>query len=406
MRIPTTLASLLLLAFTPPALAKVIIVDASNGPGTDYVSVFTACNFAADGDVILVRSGNYGSFTIENKGLTLTPAPGASVVLEIVQGFQATIRGVPAGKRVVVRGFDIEMITTGSTGPSPMMEIYDNDGDVWVEECESTGLALRVDDSASVTFVDCTWQAVSNESAMITSGSKVTLVDTVAEGGPGTSAGFDVWDNFHPASPGGHGLVALGSNVVIERSRVAGGKGGSGYDQFGNPCAPAKGGGSGVLVTAGSVARVIDTLATGGAAGKDPLNSSCAAGAADGEPVKVTSGTAFVDPTPLPAGPPLVSPVREGDALWITGSPAPPPTELTILGLSTANTYVPALSANLLVSQTVTVVPTAALVGVIVPELGAGIDAVIVYAQSVQCTPGGACQLGGATAVVLVDSQF
>ncbi|MCA8953294.1 MAG: hypothetical protein KDE27_27530 [Planctomycetes bacterium] len=89
--------------FAPFALAQTYIVDANNGPGTDFVTLAAATAAVPDGSVLLVRVGNYADFQVANKGLKILAEPGALLVSG-VQQTSSSISGVPAGKSVVVRG--------------------------------------------------------------------------------------------------------------------------------------------------------------------------------------------------------------------------------------------------------------------------------------------------------------
>jgi len=61
----------LLASFTSAALAQTFIVDAANGPGTNFTDIAAAVAAVPDGAVLEVRAGNYASFTIAGKGLSV-----------------------------------------------------------------------------------------------------------------------------------------------------------------------------------------------------------------------------------------------------------------------------------------------------------------------------------------------
>src|SRR5690348_16293494 len=80
MQIRHTLASFVLLLLATSARAGVLVVDPSGGPGT-FGDDASAAAAESDGDVLLVKSGTYGGFTITNKALDLVADAGATVVV-------------------------------------------------------------------------------------------------------------------------------------------------------------------------------------------------------------------------------------------------------------------------------------------------------------------------------------
>lgn len=67
-----SLATFLLLAVVAPA--QTFVVDASNGPGTDYTSLATATAAAPSGSTLRIRAGSYAGFVIDAKSLALSGA--------------------------------------------------------------------------------------------------------------------------------------------------------------------------------------------------------------------------------------------------------------------------------------------------------------------------------------------
>ena len=95
-----SLTILLSSQLAPALAADVLVVDAAGGG--DYTSVATAALAAADGDVLLVRPGNYPfeEVVIDGKGLTIVKdGPG------IVKSYRwVRIQNLPAGKEVHLNG--------------------------------------------------------------------------------------------------------------------------------------------------------------------------------------------------------------------------------------------------------------------------------------------------------------
>lgn len=119
---------LLALACAAPDL---LVVDQQGGPGADFTALEVAIDAAADGDILLVRSGSYsvppqpfsgpGPFEIDGKGLTLVEAPGGTVT---VNGL--VVRNLLADQSVVVRGIDLEL--------GAVLSGDDCEGPIWVED--------------------------------------------------------------------------------------------------------------------------------------------------------------------------------------------------------------------------------------------------------------------------------
>lgn len=100
------------------AAQNVLVVDAANGPGTNFVDLPTAVAAAASGDRIDVRAGHYAPFHVAGKALRIT---GAGAALTIVDGAPngapnadyVTIDGVPAGAVFRMEGLAIRPNLSG-----------------------------------------------------------------------------------------------------------------------------------------------------------------------------------------------------------------------------------------------------------------------------------------------------
>jgi hypothetical protein len=100
------------------AAQNVLVVDAANGPGTNFVDLPAAVAAAASGDRIDVRAGHYAPFHASGKALRIT---GAGAALTIVDGAPngaanadyVTIDGVPAGAVFRMEGLAIRPNLSG-----------------------------------------------------------------------------------------------------------------------------------------------------------------------------------------------------------------------------------------------------------------------------------------------------
>src|SRR5262245_14504231 len=88
------------LVVSASAQSAVLVVDRAHPSGT-FATVADAVSAAADGDIILVRSGLYGAVVVDGKGLAIVNDAG-SVGLD-----RLVIRNLPAQSVVTVRGIDL-----------------------------------------------------------------------------------------------------------------------------------------------------------------------------------------------------------------------------------------------------------------------------------------------------------
>ena len=81
-----------LLAASPLLAQKTWVVDAANGPGTDFIKLADAIKAAKDGDLVRIRSGRYVGPD------QLTKALGQSVSVQDRIGDDGGVTGTKGGK--------------------------------------------------------------------------------------------------------------------------------------------------------------------------------------------------------------------------------------------------------------------------------------------------------------------
>ncbi|NOT29768.1 MAG: hypothetical protein HOP15_04880 [Planctomycetes bacterium] len=234
---------------------QVHVVDGAGGPGADFTTIFAAVNAAADGDVVLVRSGNYLSDGPgkPNKGLDLLDIPGRSLVVLAERGASVRtnslqVHGLSRGEWALVQGIRFEQ--QGIAG-----WLTDNQGPVWLESCTLRALpfvndhdAMRVQDCDSVVMTRCEIEAPVIQTGILATRSRLQLWQSVARGGPAVRLiqasislsgswvhGMDGLDSSGPpffpngnGGDGGDGLVLqLRSQVWLQDSILEGGAGGT-----------------------------------------------------------------------------------------------------------------------------------------------------------------------------------
>ncbi|MFT4511656.1 MAG: hypothetical protein ACI89X_004765 [Planctomycetota bacterium] len=117
----TTLVAALLLA-TSQLTAQTFVVDKANGPGAAFTSIATAIAAVPDGAVLVVRPGQYLSFGIDNKSMTVLGESGAEIydLAAILQ-----ITNLTANQHVKLRGLSVAGLLGPAGLPTPLPGIAD-----------------------------------------------------------------------------------------------------------------------------------------------------------------------------------------------------------------------------------------------------------------------------------------
>lgn len=296
MRIHSWSASILVLTFVSSTPAAVLIVDISGSPGT-IPDLQSAVNAAADGDILLVRTGDYstifgfGPIAIVDKSLTLVADPPGATV--IAPGF--LVSQIGASKTVVIRGIDCIGTYPGIPFPSganfDAVKVTNSAGTVLVEDCDlQGGIGGAVFNQGLPGFV-----GVNVENA------KATVVRCELRGGPG----FPGLGPFASLGPGGPGAIALGGTLALFECTVIGYSptttvpAGAGIRLIAgtamisgssiqggsvSPSCPQCAGGDGILADATSAVRWIDSSFSPGTGASSPL------------PIDAPPGAVFVWP--------------------------------------------------------------------------------------------------------------
>ena len=202
MLLRTALAGSLLATTALAQLPNVLVVDDDGGPGVDFTHVADAVNAAADGDVLLIRSGSYIGFpfgpeiVIDAKSLSLFAEGDVDV-----PSIQVT--NLALGQEVVLRGVDLRVGVISGQG---------NEGTIWVEDSQavvvdgeplqSFGYTSWFDCDAVVlnrcTHIGTPALTLFNDPALRATLSSVHVYDSHLTGG----AGFIHVGTFTPGAPG------------------------------------------------------------------------------------------------------------------------------------------------------------------------------------------------------------
>ncbi len=388
----------------PLGAQNVLVVDDDGGPGVTHTVVEDAIASASPGDVVLIRSGTYGSVLVD-RPLSLVADTGANVELErIVARFDQD-------GELVLHGLRIAPLF-GAT-----LDLADLDADVWVQDCDvrggnellgaGGGPAFTISACRNVSFVDSVaWGGLLSDSspslAASVASSTVYLFGTqivAADGNDGAPL-------FDPPDPGADALRATASVVHCERADVRGGSGGDG-----GPFCQGAAGGDGIVLAGASELRLLASTIAAGAGGSS--NPPCAPGA-DGSAIVPGNGTVrtFADaPRSLVADPVL----REQESATFDAFGASGDVVLLGLSLVGAPAFVPGVPTPLLVPpfpQTslvvLGVVPSSGTLTQVftTPDLAPAASARTLHAQAAAVDTLGRLHLSNARSITVLDASL
>lgn len=417
------------LALTAPATALAQTVWTVE-PGGALDQIQAAVDVAADGDVILVRPGDYATFDVVGKSLVIQADPQASVThfvwLPLIgtPDFALDVRDIAAGQSLVIRGLDI---TLSYQEPVPACSVTNCAGGVRFEDCTfnaSNGDGVAVGACESVTFTRCA--ALSNgpflpnsstvyslNEGLQVAGSTVHLFDCTVTGSHGKDAfGFVDTDT----SDGGTGLALIDSQVFASGSVITGGVGGAAGEFALTSCFDLGDGGAGIDVRGPlgtSRLFLFDTEVSGGA-GAEPA-AGCPEPPGVAGPDRIVQSGTVLDPAGERRTFGISSPAREGGVLESAylGEPGDF-VALLVSGSGSPGLFVePYLAVSHLDLASLIVMPRGVLDGtgllfenLPVPQLLPGAQSLSVTTQAVFVDPIGSLFLSGPSSIVLLDAAL
>jgi hypothetical protein len=416
-------APLLAFALLVPAVraqGAVLVVDWIDGP---FLTVQAAIAAAADGDTILVHAGAYEAPQVVGRSLTIAAEDGASVAFYagLFSTLLAEVRDLAPDDVVVLRGIAFDDL-----------RLLDNEGTVWVEDCDMTSGApgLLVESSANVVLVRDT---ISGQSGFIDPGayfsqgssdgarfvdSRVAMYDCTVQGGKGSNFTQTV---LGPGFPhiGEDAIEMHGGELRLSGCSLTGGAGGAGGSDSFYGCFEGQTGGHGVNLVEGAPALVVrDSQLAGGPGGAaiTPPPPTCPFGSsgpgAAGSPVLTQSG-AVTNVEGLARHVQLSGPVSEQEPLHVTVAGAPGDAVLLLVATQPQLTLTSASLGALLVATPQHVVGVGVLgvpgeldVQVRLPELGPGVEGVRLFVQGAFEPGAGGAVLGSGSVLVALDSAY
>lgn len=145
--------------FGPVLCAQTFVVDAANGPGSQFTTISAAIAAVPDGAVLDVRAGAYAeNLVIQGKSLRILGQPGAHLV--VPSAGQLSVQGLAATQQVVVRGFTVDVQSIfGAFG----IVLGNNQGTVVLEDLVPFflgygSMTLAADSTATLLVRGCTFR--------------------------------------------------------------------------------------------------------------------------------------------------------------------------------------------------------------------------------------------------------
>lgn len=364
---------------SPTVLAQSVLTVGAAG-GSEFSELEPAIAAAERGDTILIRSGDYSAEVTVRHSLALIADDDAVVNISGV----LTVRDLPPGDVVTLRGLTVTGLGPLVLNRSTPLLAYDCQGEIWIEDCSflsglpylASSYGAVVENCESLTLTTVALAANGGGgSAIQVQRSQLVAFDSVFSGSQSTSS-----------VPAGTGLSGLDARIYLNACLVEGGSGSAGT--FGSGCAFTTDGAPGLRLDGASSACVaVDTVFSGGD-GFEGSGTCPASSAGPSAEVLAGSFNGNLASQLYQLTTPTV--VREGDSFdyRLFGSPD----DLVFLAFSLApsSTWIPALKAPLLVNPLagLLILPVGRLsasgdlvVPSRVPELGPGIDSILLYVQ-------------------------
>lgn len=252
-----------LAAIAPVAIGQsVLVVDKAGGTGSHHTTIGAAVAVAQDGDLVLVRAGDYGeTVVVDGIALRIQADENAKVFVA-----ELHVTNLAANQDVTIAGIGV----LAFVDPDPQFSLANNLGNVWIEldedRASNVGVFGRIVDCADVVLRGCEFgsnffpRCVTSTSncypaALEIERSRVSLFDCRLDGFRGQDCTF-----FEDGAPG---ILATDSELWVYSSTVAGG---SGSSDCGGASFPGDGG-AGIEMQGASELDRLDSTTQGGRGG-------------------------------------------------------------------------------------------------------------------------------------------
>lgn len=252
------------------AQSKVWVV----GPGQANTQIQPAIDQASDGDTVLVKSGSYNAFTIDDKSVDVVADNGANVNLTGT----VRVKNIASTRAVVLLGVRVQGSSGGALGTGNALELVNDSGSVRIESCTllaatayASGSGARVDTCTDVSLTRCSLFGGNSIGALgighglFQKSSRVASYDSAFFGGLGANGGCNC-----QGFPAGDGARIEGTGFFFaSNSHFQGGRGGNADNGcLGCGCGANGGvGGDGLHAIAPTPVRLLGNVWTGGIGG-------------------------------------------------------------------------------------------------------------------------------------------
>lgn len=404
MRMRSIVSSLLVVCALSIASARAGVIVVAAAGGGNFGNIAPAVAAASDGDVLLVKSGTYSGFTINNKALAIVADTGAHVVVQE----QVRVQNLSLARNVLLVGLDVHPLANAALNA---LVLLTNSGSVRIQDCTLTGSF-----TTGLSF------------PAVVHGVEVVLGDDLAFTRCTLSGGRADYE-------GGHGLTANWSRIALHTSDLLGsraGDGGYGYlggdgaqltgniDLFASGCTFRGGngsastmwcpwGGAGIATTWVAQLFLQNSQVAAGAYGSCPYPHGAPQAYRFGGTTTVTRVEGRSRALIAPAV------TREQNALTFDFTGAPGDQVELVLGDATRFLLRPDLHGVSLVRRRSTgvVVPVGIVAGngtlswsMPIGDLGSGVQARVIHAQALFTNVSGDGFLSSPAEIVLLDSAF
>ncbi|MEZ6018425.1 MAG: hypothetical protein R3F49_25240 [Planctomycetota bacterium] len=261
MTVTSVRASLVLALCAAPLTAQTTwVVDDTPGPGVDFPSISAALAIAGPFDLVDVRPGSYGPFTLQ-RATRIIGAPGVNV------SGTSTVQGLGAGTWTFIADLALEQLI-----------VVNAQGTVILDGLALSGQleALRISNCSDVRAnrVQAISASTDNQGAhVLISGSRAQLVHCEIVGN--TSAGSNSGSFFNTAQVGL--AIEGGAFVALDSCTIRGGRGGDDTNLFGTGQADV--GGDACVVFGGGSLHCVESVVRGGDGGYSQFGGSSQDGA-------------------------------------------------------------------------------------------------------------------------------
>lgn len=189
-----------------PAVASTIVVDAANGPGTNFTDIAAAITAAQPNDLILVRPGAYAPFTVDKALVILATTDNAATTSSF------SVQNTVLLDRVVIGGVRPDTANVTGCSGTVVLQRMNNVRQLNVANSRDVRLdTLQIQPLAATPSVD----------AVVATGSRIEVANCTIRGGEG------VGDHGY----GGNGVVATNARVHVAGGAVYGGHGADVFSQ-------------------------------------------------------------------------------------------------------------------------------------------------------------------------------